>query len=269
MPELPEVETAKRGLDPIFTGCKVVDVSINVNKLRWEIPPHIVNTISGFVLNNIKRRGKYLLFNFDSGTLIIHLGMSGSIRVGDVSSERVKHDHFEIYFDNGKVMRLNDPRKFGCVLFTVDGKHKLLDHLGPEPLEDEFTSQHLFMKSIKKNQNVKAFIMDSKVVVGVGNIYACESLFVSGINPETPAKEVSENSYLLLTDTIKNILAKSIEVGGTTLNDFSDINGNPGYFAQTLMVYGREGLPCVNCSGSIKRIVQNQRSTFFCPTCQK
>ncbi len=268
MPELPEVETTKNGLIPHLLNQVVGSTSINIEKLRWEIPKHIPKTIFGMVLRDITRRGKYLLFVFDSGTLIIHLGMSGSISISPSSTKVVKHDHFEIYFENDIVMRLNDPRRFGSVLFSYDGKHPLLDHLGPEPLESDFTINFLFEHSRNKRQNIKAYIMDSKIVVGVGNIYACESLFVSRINPLTPARDVSKSQYKMLTGNIKSILIKSIESGGTTLNDYSNVDGSPGYFSQTLMVYGRENLPCVDCSSLIQRQTQNQRSTFYCPTCQ-
>lgn len=269
MPELPEVETTKNGLIPHLVNQKVKIVNINFPKLRWEIPTHIPNTLTGHKLHSIERRGKYLLFGFNPGTLIIHLGMSGSISISASSSTPIKHDHFEIHFDNNIIMRLNDPRRFGCVLFTVDGTHKLLDGLGPEPLGESFTNFHLFEKSRNKRQNVKSFIMDSKIVVGVGNIYACESLFLSKINPTTPAQEISKAKFEELSINIRLILATSIKAGGTTLNDFSDVDGKPGYFAQTLMVYGRHGLPCSSCSGNVARIVQNQRSTFYCPTCQQ
>ena len=268
MPELPEVETTKRGLEPLITNKIVTGISINRPKLRWEIPTHLNKTLLNQEVKSLGRRGKYLLINFDVGTLIIHLGMSGSICVVDENQALKKHDHFELYFNNKTALRLNDPRRFGSVLFSEDGSHKLLDSLGPEPLEDVFDKTHLFIKSRNKKQNIKTFIMDSKVVVGVGNIYACESLFMAGISPENTAGSVSRKRYKVLTQCIKNILSRSIEAGGTTLKDFTKVDGTPGYFTQTLDVYGREKEACHNCSSLITKIVQNQRSTFFCPNCQ-
>jgi len=269
MPELPEVETTKRGLEPLIVKQTISKVILHRDNLRWEIPKHLPKTLKGQTVNSINRRGKYLLVEFDAGTLIMHLGMSGTIKVVDKEEPCQKHDHFEVVFKNGKAMRLNDPRRFGAVLFSEDGKHKLLDSLGVEPLESEFDKNYLFNKSRKKQQNIKAFIMDSKVVVGVGNIYACESLFKSGIDPQAKALSVSGEKYKILTTNIKQTLKDSIKAGGTTLQDFAQVDGSPGYFAQTLLVYGREGENCNSCGGKISRIVQNQRSTFYCKNCQK
>ncbi len=268
MPELPEVETTKRGLEPLIVNQTVERVLLHRDNLRWDIPKHLNTTFANQKVKSIKRRGKYLLVEFDVGTLIMHLGMSGSIKVVDKNTPLIKHDHFEVIFTNGKSMRLNDPRRFGAVLFSKDGSHKLLDSLGVEPLEGLFDDTYLYTRSRKKMQNIKAFIMDSKVVVGVGNIYACESLFKSGIDPQRKAGEVSKQKYKLLSENIKSILKKSIESGGTTLQDFSQVDGSPGYFAQTLLVYGREGDSCDTCNGKIERITQNQRSTFYCKQCQ-
>ncbi len=277
MPELPEVETTKRGLQPLIVSQVVERAKLYRDNLRWEMPKHLVTTLANQRVNSIHRRGKYLLIEFDVGTLIIHLGMSGSIKVVDNDTPLKKHDHFELGFTNDTVMRLNDPRRFGAVLFSTDGSHPLLDNLGVEPLEDLFDESYLYSKSRNKQQNIKAFIMNSKVVVGVGNIYACESLHQAGINPERKAGSVSKKRYQLLTQCIKTILAQAIEAGGTTLQDFSQVDGSPGYFAQVLSVYGREGELCNVCNGSLQhplegckiaRITQNQRSTFYCPICQ-
>ena len=268
MPELPEVETTKRGLKPLIVNRTIERVLLHRDNLRWDIPKHLNTTLTNQEVKSIKRRGKYLLVGFDVGTLIMHLGMSGSIKVVDKNTPLIKHDHFEVIFTKGKSMRLNDPRRFGAVLFSKDGSHKLLDSLGVEPLEELFDDKYLYTCSRKKVQNIKAFIMDSKVVVGVGNIYACESLFKSGIDPQRKAGEVSKQKYKLLSENIKSILKKSIESGGTTLQDFSQVDGSPGYFAQTLLVYGREGDSCSTCNGKIERITQNQRSTFYCKQCQ-
>ena len=277
MPELPEVETTKRGLEPLIVNQVVERALLYRDNLRWEMPKHLVTTLANQRVNSIHRRGKYLLIQFDVGTLIIHLGMSGSIKVVSHDVPLKKHDHFELSFGNNTVMRLNDPRRFGAVLFSADGSHPLLDSLGVEPLEDLFDELYLYSKSRKKQQNIKAFIMDSKVVVGVGNIYACESLHQAGISPERKAGSVSKARYQRLTKCIKAILAQAIKAGGTTLQDFSQVDGSPGYFAQVLSVYGREGESCNVCNGSLQqplerckiaRITQNQRSTFYCPICQ-
>jgi len=268
MPELPEVETTKNGLLPLIKNQRVTCAVRHRANLRWEIPKVLKTILAGQVVNGIDRRGKYLLIRFDVGTLIIHLGMSGSIKVVNSSEVLRKHDHFELIFDNNKSMRLNDPRRFGAVLFSKDGAHPLLDNLGVEPLTCDFSETYLYVGSRKKVQNIKAFIMDSKVVVGVGNIYACECLFASGIDPTRTAGSISMARYKKLTQNIKQILERAIKAGGTTLQDFSQVDGSPGYFAQTLNVYGCENKPCVTCGGKIQRIIQNQRSTFYCKNCQ-
>lgn len=268
MPELPEVETTKRGLTPLIINQRVSRVVLNRDNLRWEIPKHLPITLKDQTIMGIDRRGKYLLIQFEVGTLIIHLGMSGSIKVVAQNTPCEKHDHFEIYFNNGHVMRLNDPRRFGAVLFSHTGSHALLDNLGVEPLSEEFDDSYLYIRSRNKQQNIKAFIMDSKIVVGVGNIYACESLFQAGIHPERKAGSISKKRSILLTQHIKRVLQKAIDAGGTTLQDFSQVDGSPGYFTQTLNVYGRENSRCYSCNGKIVRIVQNQRSTFYCKSCQ-
>ncbi|WXU00663.1 MAG: Formamidopyrimidine-DNA glycosylase [Catillopecten margaritatus gill symbiont] len=268
MPELPEVETTKRGLEPLIVDQIAEKAILYRDNLRWDIPKHLPTTLANQVVNSISRRGKYLLIHFEIGTLIIHLGMSGSIKVVDSNVPLKKHDHFELSFSNGKSMRLNDPRRFGAVLFSTDNTHPLLDGLGVEPLEALFNEDFLHAKSRKKQQNIKAFIMDSKIVVGVGNIYACESLFCAGINPERKAGSISKKRYALLTECIKNILTQAIKAGGTTLQDFSSVDGQPGYFAQTLSVYGCKNEKCTQCNCKITRITQNQRATFYCPSCQ-
>lgn len=268
MPELPEVETTKNGLLPLIKHQAVLKSIRHRDNLRWEIPAHLPTTLVNQVILDIHRRGKYLLIRFNVGTLIIHLGMSGSIKVINSNEPLLKHDHFELILKNGQSMRLNDPRRFGAVLFSKDNSHPLLDSLGVEPLEADFDDQFLYARSRNKQQNIKAFIMDSKVVVGVGNIYACESLFACGIDPQRKAGSVSKKLYQELTQHIKNILSMAIKAGGTTLKDFSQVDGSPGYFTQTLSVYGREGKSCNTCDGKISRTIQNQRSTFYCKFCQ-
>lgn len=268
MPELPEVETTKNGLEKILTKKKITKVEILNSNLRWIVDEAIRSMINNQTIRSFSRRGKYILFNLDKGHLMIHLGMSGKINVVDVNEPLKKHDHFLLYFNN-QVMRFNDPRRFGSIFYLKDLNHKLLNNLGVEPLEDSFHKNYLFENSRNKTQNVKAFIMDSKIVVGVGNIYACESLHKAGINPKTKTNKISKQRYLNLTENIKKVLTKAIKAGGTTLQDFAKVDGKPGYFSQELSVYGRENENCYNCNGKIKRIVQNQRSTFYCPKCQK
>lgn len=268
MPELPEVETTKNGLIPEIKGKKVDLVKINFPKLRYEIPLIIKQKITNEVLKDIIRRGKYLIFRFKAGDLIIHLGMSGKIEITTIKTLK-KHDHFELIFDN-IFMRLNDPRRFGCVLWCDDfTTHNLIKNLGIEPLEGNFDGKYLFEKSRTKKLNIKAFIMDSKIVVGVGNIYACESLFTAKINPEKSANSITKKEYENLAKIIISILVEAIKNGGTTLQDFKGVGGELGYFAQKLQVYGRVNKNCNQCDGKITKITQNQRSTFYCKTCQK
>ena len=268
MPELPEVETTKNGLKKLLTNKSITKVEILNPNLRWTVDQSIKSSLCDQTIRSFSRRGKYILFNLGKGHLMIHLGMSGKINVVDINEPLRKHDHFLLYF-NDRVMRFNDPRKFGSIFYLESHNHKLLNSLGVEPLEDSFHENYLFVNSRKKSQNVKTFIMDSKIVVGVGNIYACESLHKAGINPKTKANKISKQRYINLTNNIKEVLRKAIKAGGTTLQDFTKVDGKPGYFSQELSVYGRENEFCYNCNGKIKRIVQNQRSTFYCPKCQK
>ena len=268
MPELPEVETTKNGLEKLLTNKTITKVAIINPNLRWRVDQSIKSNINNQTIRSFSRRGKYIIFNLDTGHLMIHLGMSGSINILNNNEPLKKHDHFLLHFNN-MVMRFNDPRRFGSIFYLEHLNHKLLNSLGVEPLEDSFHKNYLFQNSRNKTQNVKAFIMDSKMVVGVGNIYACESLFKTGINPKTKANKISKQRYLNLTENIKKVLTKAIKAGGTTLQDFAKVDGKPGYFSHELSVYGRENENCYNCDGKIKRIVQNQRSTFYCPKCQK
>ena len=269
MPELPEVETTRKGLEPLITDRKIISAHIYKKKLRWEIPVHLKKTLKDKSIKKISRRAKYLLIHFDIGQLVIHLGMSGSIRVVKSIEPLKKHDHFELKLDNSKSLRFHDPRRFGSILWQKPNETLyLLKNLGPEPLSYEFNNDSLFNSSIGKSTNIKSFIMDSNVVVGVGNIYASESLFLAGISPKREAGKTSKRRYNILTNCIKNVLMDAINNGGTTLNDFSNVDGNPGYFSQVLNVYGRDNMPCVRCHGTIKRIVQNQRATYYCTKCQ-
>ena len=269
MPELPEVETTRKGLEPLITDRKIISVHIYKKKLRWDIPTHLHKTLKNQNILKISRRAKYLLLHFDFGQLVMHLGMSGSISVVDSFEPLKKHEHFELKLDNSTSLRFNDPRRFGSILWQSPNEAlTLLKNLGPEPLSYEFDENSLFKSSIGKSRNIKSFIMDSKIVVGVGNIYASESLFLARISPKREAGKTSKERYKVLTDSIKNVLTDAINNGGTTLNDFSNVDGNPGYFSQVLNVYARENMPCMRCNGKIKRIIQNQRATYYCTKCQ-
>jgi len=270
MPELPEVETTRRGLEKLITDRRIISVHIYKPRLRWEIPPHLKKTLNNQTIRKITRRAKYLLLHFDIGQLVMHLGMSGSISVVNPIEPLKKHEHFELKLDNSTSLRFNDPRRFGSVLWQKPNETlTLLKNLGPEPLSYEFDNDSLFKSSNGKSRNIKSFIMDSNVVVGVGNIYASESLFLAGISPKRKAGKTSKRRFIVLTQCIKDVLTDAINNGGTTLNDFSNVDGNPGYFSQVLNVYGRENMPCFRCSGKIKRIIQNQRATYYCPKCQR
>jgi formamidopyrimidine-DNA glycosylase len=270
MPELPEVETTRRGLEPLITKRRVSSIHIYNKKLRWDIPTHLVDTLKNQTIENISRRAKYLVINFNDGQLVMHLGMSGSVSVVPDGEPLKKHHHFELKLDNNSSMRFHDPRRFGSILWQKNNeKLSVLKNLGPEPLSYEFDDSSLYNSSIGKTKNIKAFIMDSNIVVGVGNIYASESLFLAGISPKRRAGKTSKNRYRILTKCIKKILSDAINNGGTTLNDFSNVDGEAGYFAQVLSVYGRNNMPCKRCNGTIKRIVQNQRATYYCTKCQK
>ena len=270
MPELPEVETTRRGIEPHINHQTINDVVVRNHALRWPIPKQLRQKIRKQQVQSVDRRGKYLLIILETGTVIIHLGMSGSLRICTASTVVEKHDHVDFIFGNKKILRLRDPRRFGAVLWTAKdpAKHKLLSSLGPEPLEASFNSHYLFEHSRKRSASIKSLIMNSHIVVGVGNIYACESLFLAGINPKRKAGSLSPARCEKLVSAIKQVLAQSITQGGTTLRDFIRENGEPGYFAQRLFVYGKTGEPCARCGKPIKQITQQQRSTFYCPGCQ-
>lgn len=271
MPELPEVETTKRGIAPHVTGAAVKKVVVRQPQLRWPVTDGIHQILSGETLQSVNRRAKYLLLHFPQGVLVIHLGMSGSLRVVRPDAPINKHDHIDIAFNNDWVLRYTDPRRFGSVLWVEEPveNHKLLASLGPEPDTDEFSGERLYQLSRNKQQAVKTFIMDNAVVVGVGNIYANESLFQSGIDPRRPAGKISRKRYDVLAERIKVVLAKAIEQGGTTLRDFVGGDGKPGYFKQKLQVYGRGGESCVVCSATLKEVKLGQRASVFCPQCQR
>ena len=271
MPELPEVETSRRGIEPHLLNKTIKTVTIRQHKLRWPIPKNLPALAEGKKIRKVCRRAKYIYLKLDNGSIIIHLGMSGSLRICTDKTPAEKHDHVDIRVSSNKVLRLRDPRKFGCVLWTADdiNEHKLIKSLGPEPLDDIFTAQYLHQKSRKRTCSIKSFIMNSHMVVGVGNIYASESLFKAGISPKRKAGSVSLARYEKLVAAIKVTLRESIEQGGTTLKDFTGGDGQPGYFAQKLLVYGRTNDDCTNCGKPIKQFTQQARSTFYCSSCQK
>ena len=269
MPELPEVEVCRQGIEPHVLNQNVSEVVVRNANMRWPITPTIAD-ICGEKILSVNRRAKYLLLETSKGVLMLHLGMSGTIRVIEKSTPVAKHDHFDLVLGNGLALRLNDPRRFGSVLWVTEdiNEHSLLKKLGPEPLSSDFTSDCLYEKSRNKTVAIKTFLMNNHVVVGVGNIYANESLFKAGIDPRQQAGKVSKKMYKELTIHIKQTLAHAIEQGGTTLKDFTQSDGRPGYFAQALLVYGRGGKLCFICKEPLKEIKQAGRATVFCPQCQ-
>ena len=269
MPELPEVETTLRGIAPHVLGRKLSALVVRQPRLRWPIPDELSAQITGQKLVNAYRRGKYLLLEFTTGTALIHLGMSGSLRITDAKAPPLTHDHFDLVFGT-TLVRYCDPRRFGCLLW-IEGEaqqHPLLNHLGPEPLGEEFTADYLYQRSRKRSQAIKQFIMDSKIVVGVGNIYANESLFMSRIKPIRKAGSLTRAECVRFVDAIRFVLQRSITQGGTTLRDFVGGDGKPGYFQQQLLVYGRGGQPCVECGKALKEVRMNDRTTVYCVDCQ-
>lgn len=269
MPELPEVETTRRGIEPYILHQQISHIEVFQPKLRWPIP-EALHTICHQEINQVGRRGKYLFLKSTAGSIIIHLGMSGSLRICDTTTERRLHDHVQFYLNDDRLLRYHDPRRFGCVLWTplAPLEHHLLAKLGPEPLSDIFDGTHLFKLSRKRKITVKSLIMDSHIVVGVGNIYASEALFSAGIRPGKSASSISSRNYDRLAEEIKKILIKAIAQGGTTLKDFVNSDGNPGYFAQQLCVYGRKKEPCKRCKSLIKCKTIAQRASYYCPQCQ-
>lgn len=270
MPELPEVETTLRGIQPHLLNQPVARVTVRDPRLRWPVTDEVRNA-EGQSFTGLQRRGKYLLLHLQQGGLIIHLGMSGSLRIVQHATPPEKHDHIDVELENGVLLRFNDPRRFGAFLW-VDGdmqSHELLRKLGPEPLSDEFTADYLYQHSRKRNVAIKNFIMNGNVVVGVGNIYASEGLFMAGIHPQRAAGRVSRQRYEGLVAAIRDVLSRAIRRGGTTLRDFVNSDGAPGYFAQELLVYDRAGSDCFQCGSVIKQRVIGQRSSYYCPACQR
>lgn len=269
MPELPEVETTRCGIEPYLLGQTITGVTVRQPRLRWEVPDSIQSLV-GQTVQQLTRRGKYILLHTPAGVALIHLGMSGSLRIVDATLLPRNHDHFDLLLASGNIVRYHDPRRFGALLWTAEPvqQHPLLRELGPEPLEAGFDGDYLFTQSRSRTVNVKAFIMNAHIVVGVGNIYACEALFLAGIDPRRVAGRISRERYLKLANSIREILTYAIERGGTTLRDFVREDGSPGYFQLELKVYGRADEPCRVCQTPIRHLTQGQRSTWFCPACQ-
>lgn len=272
MPELPEIETICRGIAPLIIGSIVERVVVRESRLRVAVPLELSTALAGRRVIEVSRRAKYLLIRFDAErTLLVHLGMSGSLRVLPSTAHAERHDHVDLLFTDGKLLRLRDPRRFGALLLGGGEPllHPALAGLGPEPLSDDFNADVLFARSRGRSLAVKAFLMDQRTVVGVGNIYASEALFLAGIAPDAPAGTISRVRYRRLVVEVRAVLARAIAAGGTTLRDFQNAEGKPGYFAQQLLVYGREGEKCPACRTPIKSARIGGRSSFFCPRCQR
>lgn len=270
MPELPEVETTKNGITPHILHKTVAQVIVRHPTLRWPIPKNLSELLTLHTVTAIERRGKYILLTINHGTLILHLGMSGVLRIVQNDTPVAKHDHVDIQFKNGTCLRFSDPRRFGCVLWTDEDprQHDLLKSLAPEPLAREFNAEYLFAKSRKKTVSAKQFLMNNHHVVGVGNIYANEALFAAGVSPKRKAGKLTLNESTMLVTEIKKVLRKAIKFGGTTLKDFTNSDGKPGYFRNELQVYGRGGEPCPKCGTTLKEIRQGGRATVYCGKCQ-
>ena len=270
MPELPEVETTRRGIEPYLQNRRISRIQVHNANLRWPVTPEL-QQLCGKTINSIRRRGKYLLLETDAGSALIHLGMSGSLRICDSDSPRRKHDHLEFFLADRHILRFHDPRRFGCVLWESGDitQHPLLARLGPEPLGEAFTPAYLASAAKGRKIAIKNLIMDGHVVVGVGNIYASEALFLAGIRPGRAAAGITRAETARLVDCIRSVLSAAIEQGGTTLRDFVNSEGNPGYFAQSLHVYGRNGENCRACGTPVKMKTIGQRASYYCPNCQR
>jgi formamidopyrimidine-DNA glycosylase len=271
MPELPEVETTRRGVENAVVGHLIERIKVREPRLRWRVPRELPQLARGQRVTALSRRGKYLLFTLTNGTVIVHLGMSGSLRVLPAKTPALAHDHLDVVLDSGACLRFNDPRRFGCVLWTTDPPeaHPLLRALGPEPLSEEFNGAALARAAKGRRVAIKQLLMNSQVVVGVGNIYASEALFRAGIRPRRAAGRLKSAEFDALAKSIKQVLNEAIRSGGTTLRDYVNADGMPGYFKQKLYVYERTDEPCRVCQTPIRQLVQGQRSTYFCARCQR
>jgi formamidopyrimidine-DNA glycosylase len=271
MPELPEVETTRRGVAPAVVGRQIREVIVREPRLRWRVPAELPRAAAGQRVLDVRRRAKYLLFDLERGALILHLGMSGSLRVTSAHAPTRLHDHVDIVLDSDVHLRFNDPRRFGSLLWTQDDPmaHPLLASLAPEPLSAAFNGEYLARAARGRSAPIKQLVMNSRIVVGVGNIYASEALFRAGIRPRRAAGRLKRDELDALARQIKAVLKDAIRAGGTTLRDYINPQGMPGYFRQKLYVYERAGEACRRCATPIRSLVQGQRSTYFCPTCQK
>ncbi len=270
MPELPEVETTRRGIAPCLVGVRVRSINIRQPRLRWPVDPELRSALPGRIIEGVARRAKYLLIGVESGDVLVHLGMSGSLRIVDDGATAGIHDHVDLVLEGGKALRFHDPRRFGCWLWQPRGQtHPLLEALGPEPLGEAFDEDHLWRASRGRSVAIKSFLMDQRNVVGVGNIYAAEALFRAGIHPMRAAGRVSRERYRSLARAVRAVLAHAIERGGTTLRDYVNAVGEPGYFELELDVYGRGGEPCRRCATPLRHAVIGQRASVYCPRCQR
>ncbi|MEO7726599.1 MAG: bifunctional DNA-formamidopyrimidine glycosylase/DNA-(apurinic or apyrimidinic site) lyase [Burkholderiales bacterium] len=271
MPELPEVETTRRGLEPLVRGATVAAVVVRNRALRQPIPRNLARVLTGRRIDALERRAKYLLFRAGDGTLIVHLGMSGRLWVVAAGTPPDTHDHFDLALARGPVVRLRDPRRFGLVLWHTGDplKHKLLRDIGPEPLSDTLSAEWLYRETRARSGAIKNALMDSHLIAGVGNIYANEALFRARINPKLPARKIGLARYAVLVDKIRETLAEAIDAGGSSLRDYVNSEGEAGFFQNRFFVYGRSGEACLTCKTPIRSLVLGQRSTFYCPRCQR
>ena len=271
MPELPEVETTRRGLTPYARKRRIAALAVYEPRLRWPVPRTLPARVAGQRIVRVGRRAKYLLLELESGTLLVHLGMSGNLRAVPADTPRLAHDHFDVVLDSGVALRFNDPRRFGSLLYTAGdpARHPLLARLAPEPFARAFDADYLWRISRRRRVALKQLIMNSQLVVGVGNIYASEALFRARLRPQRQARSLTHAEAARLVKSVRAVLAQAIRAGGTTLRDYLGADGSPGYFRQRLYVYERAGKPCRRCRTPIRAISQGQRSTYYCPSCQK
>jgi formamidopyrimidine-DNA glycosylase len=271
LPELPEVETTRRGLEPHARRRRIVKVALYERRLRWPVPARLASSVKGQLLKRVGRRAKYLLLELESGTLLLHLGMSGNIRVVPADTPRRAHDHFDLVLDSGRALRFNDPRRFGSLIFTRGDPlaHPLLARLAPEPFDAAFDAAYLHRVTRRRRVAIKQLLMNSQLVVGVGNIYASEALFRARIAPRRQARSLTHAESARLVSAVRAVLRQAIRAGGTTLRDYLRTDGEPGYFRQRLYVYERAGKPCRRCGTAVRAITQGQRSTYYCPHCQR
>ncbi len=269
MPELPEVETTRRGIAPALIGHRIQRAVVRQPSLRWPVPADLDRHVAGQRVRDVGRRAKYLLIRLDQGSVLMHLGMSGRLRVLPPDSAVERHDHLDLVMETGQLLRLHDPRRFGAVLWAPQHEHPLLTGLGPEPLSDAFDGAHLHARCRGRRAAIKVLLMDARIVVGVGNIYASEALFRAGIDPRRAGGRISAARFDALAQAVRAVLSEAVERGGTTLRDYTAPDGAPGWFRLQLAVYERQGKPCTHCGTAIRRVLSAQRSTYFCPHCQR